>query len=771
MVKKFIWKAGVASLSLVAASGASAQVSENSDISEARVLQSAPIVVTARRVEENLQDIPVAISVVSGDDLVERGVENFADLSRIVPNLIIDDAGAERTAVWVTIRGQAAADVSLNTDSSVGLYMDGVNIPRVNGLSPGLVDLERVEVLKGPQGTLYGRNTTGGAVSFVTRAPDLDEAGGFASIEYGRFDRVDLTGAVNVPLVANQLAVRLTGRFTDQDGIGEDFSGREVGDEQNVYLRARLRWEPTDTFQVDILSDYTDTQSNGRPYVVTSLNGFPPRAGLPAPTNALFEIAVENGLGFNFPAAQALWDQYNQSPGPGRSRFWDTGSDLDGFSRAQLWSAGLNMSLDVGDYWQLRSITGYRSTEKETLFDLDGTPFDIVHPYQLGESDFWSQEVQAAYSGDGMNGIIGAFASRESGFERGATIALAAINPSNPNLQGADITNKSWAIYAQGDVALTDTLTLTLGGRYTEEDRHIESYNQAGNPPACTLSPAILDTPGVCRASFDATFSDWSYLASLRYEPTDDLMLYIRTARGFRGGGFNFRGNDAFGFEPFRPEVVTDYEVGVKSELFDGALRLNVAAFIADYTGIQRSIFEVNPITSAVASRITNAASATIGGVEVDAVAQVTERLSFSGSVGWLDAQYDTFVDVTGDRSSEPFQVPDWQFTLGARYEHPTDFGSVVLRADYSWRDDQVLRPSAVIDADTTQAAYGLLSMRAEVEIEDWNTSFALFGHNLTNERYIVGVVDLDSSLGYNIGFQGTPRTWGIQITTSWGGG
>jgi len=736
------------------------------------------IMVTARRVAEDVQDVPVAMNVLSGEALRELNVADIKDITRTVPNLQILAAGSERSAVFIAIRGQSAADVTLTADSSVGLYLDGVNIPRVFGLSPGLIDLERVEVLKGPQGTLYGRNTTGGAISFVTRAPELGETGGFASVEAGSYNRIDASGAFNLPF-GEDAALRVVARRTTQDGTGQDASGRDVNDEDNQYYRARFHWAVNDDVRFDFTADYTSAESGGQSQQILSLNGFPPRAGLSSPSNALFEIAAESGLSLadadllaSFAAAQALWEPYVGGPGRAGGDFYDTGSDLEQFNDVEAWGLGGTLRINLNDAWALQSITGVRHFKRTNLFDLDATPFLLLHPFQSSDSDFFSEELQLNYTGDRVDSILGVYYSHEEGQERGATRALEFINPNNPNRVLGDVTNSSWAIYGQGTFDITDTLRFTAGLRWTEEEKELVNQNSAGTPATCSVPTAVRDDPAVCASTNSDTFSDYSYLFGLDYRPNTNIMVYARTSRGFRGGGQNLRaGTTALTFDAFDPEIATDYEIGVKSDFASGRGRLNAALFRTDYQDIQRSIFVLNPATSAVTSVFQNAAEATIDGLEIDGEFDFTETFTVSGTMGWLDAGYEMFTDATRDRSDEPFATPEWTYSLAGRYERPTSFGSVLLRIDYDWWDDQVLRPSALIDADVTQEAFGLVSGRVSVNLDRSNTSISVFGRNLTDEQYIAGVVDLDSSLGWNVGFQGAPRTYGVEITKRWGGG
>lgn len=747
------------------------------------VLVQKRVVVTARKVEEDLQDIPVAVSVLSGDALIEANVTDFKDLQQLVPGLAISQAAAAPSSLLLSVRGQSQADILLTTDSSVGLYIDNVNIPRTYGLAPSLVDIERTEILKGPQGTLYGRNTTGGAISIITRAPDLSEIGGYVSGQFGNYSATDFQGLLNLPIVEDQLGIRLLARDTQRDGFGTDGDGSDLNGVDMQYYRGRLLWEPTSSLTADLTVDYTDINNTGTSNRILSVNGFPPSSGLIAPTSSLFAIAAESGLlTFNptdpanqglllgaFAQAQQIWD--GSLPRNLSGDFHDSNSTFGQFSKVKNKTAGLNIVYDLNEDWSLKSTTGYRNLERANALDLDATPFALLHPTLFTESEFWSEELQVSYVGDRLDTIFGAYLSNEEGIDGSNTFALTAINPGNPNRQRGDVTNESIAAYAQFGYELTDRLDLTTGLRWTEETKGIISKNSSGPDGAivCSIPAALLDTPGVCAATIEDKFSDWSYLLSLDYAVSDNVLAYVKTARGFRGGGQNIRGaGTTESFEAFEPETVTDYEVGLKSETADGRFRFNASAYYSDYQDIQRSIVFATQSGSVVSS-VQNAAAATIKGFEIESQWSVTPELGLTGTVGFVDASYDEFADATGDRSDEPFPIPEWTYGIGARYSKPVSFGRITASTNYSWRDDQVFVPAAQNFADTTQEALGLLSARLSFDIDAWNSTIAIYGSNLTDEEYIVGAVDFSNSLGWNLGYQGSPMTYGVELKKRFG--
>lgn len=769
---KCILMSTAATAALLIAGPAAAQTTAGGQAADTADLGLAEIVVTARKRAENVQDVPVAVTALSAETLAELEVNDIRDVARVTPGLVTTQSTVDRNGISVSIRGQANV---ITPDGSVGTYLDGVNIPFPFGVSPTLIDLEQVEVLRGSQGTLYGRNTTGGAVKFTTRAPSLDKVGGFVTLKAGRFDRIDVSAAIDLPIVEDRLGIRLLGNHAEQSGTGRDGLGTDVNDDNTDYYRGRLTWKPGPSFQADLTVDYTNLRDHGRAARITSTNGFPPGPGLGFAQATLFEIAAESGLitfdpedPANEPlvidalaSAQAILDGYTNSAGPGTG-FYDSASTFPQLNKLEMVSVALNLVYDISDQWQIKSTSGYRKLDRLSFADFDATPFSILESEQFIKDEFYSQELQLTYSGDRLNVVAGLYGSKEDGQDGSSSVAFPVLAGPDPFFQNILYKNSSWSIYGQGDYRLTDRLTITLGGRWTEETKE---------------GRFIPAAPGA--DSLKKTYSGFSYLAGLDFKISDDLLVYGKLGRGFRGGGINSP-DDTGAITDYRPETTREFEVGFKSELWDRRVRLNAAAYHTKYSDIQRVVLnssadcDPDPLVTAPCTFQTtqNAAKATIQGVELEIAAQLAPGLSFGGSLGYIDAKYDVFTDASGDRSGEPFPTPEFTYSLNARYAHPLTFGQVVARLDYNWVDDQVYRPQANFDPGVTQKAYGILNGRLSLEFDDLNAEVAIFGRNLTGKKYLASVLNLDDdTFGYNLGFQGERRTFGIEFTKRFGGG
>lgn len=736
------------------------------------------ITVTAQKREENVQDVPIAVSVFSGDELTKAGVEEVFDIQYLTPNLSFPQAFDSASAAAVVIRGQSQADLLLTTDTSVGVYVDGVNVPRTLGMRSAAFDLERVEVLKGPQGTLYGRNTTGGALNLISRKPDYDGVSGFAEGSYGNFDHYAIAGAINLPLLADRLAVRLAAQRTSRDGFGKsEILDRELADDDEWFVRGSVRFDPSDSVSVMVIGDYQDIDEHGAmtfPTAYSSVPAWPAASGAGFFPHSL-SAGLELGLAPIDPAVAG--GQAALLAGLGDEDF-DNRDNLSSVNDFSAWGIGTTIAVEF-TWATLTSITGYREFDKHGRLDLDGTEFTILHPDLRTDMEFFSEELWLSglvFEGR-LRWLVGGYYSNEEGHDGSETLALLTINPANPSIVDGTVQNESWAFFTQETFEITEGLRLTGGVRYTEEDKQLTSRNRSGTGAFYTCDVAgvpVTATGSACRATFDDTFTGWSWLFGLDYDVTEAVLAYLKASRGFKGGGQNLRGGqDPTSFADFEPEFATSYEIGLKSDLWDNRLRLNAAAFYTDYEDIQRSI--IVPSTGGnIVTILTNAAEATIWGFELEALASPIDALTLTGSVGYTDPEYDSFESLhplTGvpvDRSDEPFpDNPDWKLALGARFEQELGPGTAGLQFNYYWQGeiDNITEtidptfPSSAVNIDS----YDLGNLRVDYRLNDYGLELAVFVNNLFDQEYRTGFLDL-SSLGYGIANAGDPRTYGISI-------
>jgi len=817
-----IRKTGLIGLGAAASTLAIAQAAFAETADTKRGAAVSEIVVTARRSAENLQEVPIAVTAVNQQQMRDLTVRDVMDIQKLAPGLYMNTQGNAGRAK-VTIRGQSEQDSTLSTDPSVGVYVDGVNLPRSLGLRTAFLDIAQVEVLKGPQGTLYGRNTTGGALNITTRQPTF-EPGGYLDVLAGNYENRQIILAANLPLIADKLAIRAVGQSISRAGFGHDALGGPRGDDHVTTGRIELLYEPTARIRVLLSADYA-SQRNGFNPTQARFNNM--AACCNSATSSLGEIAAELGLNPNSTAdratALAAWNaQYNAyfngSIGP-----FDSLSTFRSHDNFDLGGASANLEADLG-WAKVRSITAYRQMDRDTLQDLDGATFHIVEPDLKSKDYNLSQELQlSAIRADGVGWQAGLYFNNEHGVDGGDNESnpLVAVIPGtvaggnpfagqspNVNVSRATIHNASYAAYGQAVIPLGRNVRFTGGLRYTYEYRGMDNQSQFDRTRAEPgLTPQPFITPGNClllapqyggptwpdcHKKVSTTSNALTYLASLDWKPSDDVMAYASVSRGFRAGGWTIRANtnlitgptqasalalEAAIFKPFQPEFVNSFELGLKSELFDHRLRLNAAAYFQKYDDIQVAV-RIQDGT-AFANRIVNAAQGTIYGGEVEATAQLTERLQVDGGFAYMHARYDRFTDVlasgaTIDRSSQAFPAPKWTYRLGAHYTAPLRDGELRFAANYNRVDDVNYKPDVTLTpaqaAAITQTAFGLLDARISWKIESQGLEISLWGRNLTDKRYITSVQQT-LGVGIVLGYVGDPRTFGLQIRKTWGGG
>lgn len=691
------------------------------------------IVVTARRVEENLQTTPIAVTALSADILKVRQINDVNAIQYSTPNVTIEPLTGNSGA-GISIRGMAGVENTSASDPAVGIYVDGVYSARSSLGFLELVDVEQVEVLRGPQGTLFGRNTTGGALNITSPTPE-GEFGGRLTARLGEYDTREVLGHVNVPLKGEEVAARIAFKHAEHSGYGYNaYLDRELADLNTNFMRGTLRFAPENSnWDLTVFADYFNRKGNG-------------------PVGALFAVnptgrAEALGLGYG----NYLSDDF-QTSFSGTETFEDIS--------AKGISATLN--IDFGSV-QLKSISALRNVKNHVNVDIDGTPYPELAPTvpisgisfeQANEQDYQlSQEFQFFGGGDKLDWIVGLYAFSEKNND--ATISTTAITKGNTK-------NESYAVYGEGNYELTDKMSFNAGLRYTLDRRAIISTLLRTDGVTCTLPAAQRDpAPAVCTLSRDVEFDYLSYNAGLDYNFTGSIFGYVKTSRANRAGGFNHRQIGP----PYRPERVTNYEVGLKSQLLDNRLRVNLSVFHMKYDDVQRTagIF-VNgvPTTTTV-----NAAKATVRGFEAEIDFIANDYFTIGGSLGLIDPAYDTFIDVQRgipvDRSAEPFTyTADKTFSVYATGTFPVSFGELILHADYGYKGDIYFKPN---DAQGLQEGYGLVNLRAALQLDDSGVEFAVFGKNVGNTEYNSYQQDQYNSLGFATGFRGAPSVWGAEVT------
>ena len=661
------------------------------------------IVVTARKREESLQDTPIAISAYTGEGLETRGAQTLQSLATLTPNLVIQNNpafGGSGNSAAVYIRGIGQQDFVPTVDPGVGIYVDGVYIARSVGALLDLVDFERVEVLRGPQGTLFGRNTIGGAISITTRKPD-DELAANLAVTYGSDERVDAKATVNVPLSTTLFARLSAGSFI-RSGYVERTDGVDLGDSNRYTGRLVLRWEPDPALTVDLAAEGTHARENGPALTLIGINyatttdpGTPPFADI---SNVLANLAAGGGAipcaippaPLNLPVSGCYDDRYVL----GRKRNAGT---APAFSDSDLWAVSLDVRYELTDSLTLRSITAYRDLTTSFARDGDHSPILVSEFRDELDQRQVTQEVQLLGTsfGERLDWILGAFYFDE----RGRNVNLLRFTSSDFQ-SGGDYGNRSYAGFAQGTFALTDKLGVTAGVRYTRDeksfppDQFITANRLGFLPPfdAPIFQPGVRILPQV---KAERTFEEFTPSANLSYAWTDDLLTYASYSRGFKSGGFSQRvfppiipgvttpiTNPVDVIPAFDPETVNAYELGFKLTAFDGRVTLNGAGYRTDYQDLQIQVF------TSVAPVFENAASATITGFELELQARPGAGFVVEGAVGLTDAGYDEIDQATTfvARDNEFERVSKWTASAAVARAFETGMGTITPRVDWAYR-------------------------------------------------------------------------------------
>ena len=747
-----------------------AKSAENQD-QASRLIEE--LVVTARRREEGLQDAPLAVSAFTQETLDYRGVTQLDQIARFVPGLTLENnpsfGGAANSAA-IYLRGVGQKEFLPTTEPGVGLYVDGVYVARSVGAILDIVDVDRLEVLRGPQGTLFGRNTIGGAISINTVKPDPGgDADGDISVAAGTDNLVRLKAAIHLPL-SEQLATRLTIASMAQDGFVQRADGVDLGNDDTVTARWTFAWQPSDQFSADVAFDLTRDRENGPALELigidytdlSQLNGV---VLAPPPPMAFIHNVTVAALGPGVPCAATDTAGNGVTSNPSAPNCYDDryiGADgsnegtAPAFSETDVFGASVNLQYAFNDSITLKSITALRELDSEFARDGDHSPQRISQFYDDLQQDQFSQEFQLLGSHQQVNWIVGLYYFTEDGSNEN----ILDFTVSNFRSGGA-FDNEAWAAFAQMSYDLTDQLQLSIGGRYTEEEKSfrpdqiiftnyfagISQIVPPGNPLAALDAPFLQAGERILPfIEKQINIDEFTPMMNLAFNPTDDIMLYFSYSEGFKSGGFTQRvfppvvagftappGTPDIDLIPtFAPEFVEVLELGFKTSLLDNTVRINGALFQTDYTDLQVQVFNsVAPVTQ-------NIGTAGIDGFELEVMAAPGGGWFFESSLAFTDAGYediDTGITLIGENFDFE-RVPETTASLGVSKEFVlTNSGVLTLRADWSYRSETFndaynTRLLATDSFDLIDA-----SVRWENSAADW--TIVLSGRNITNEKYL----------------------------------
>jgi iron complex outermembrane receptor protein len=739
------------------------------------------IVVTARRREESLQDTPVAVTALSAAALERQQIVNTTDLDKVAPNIQFHSYGTltgNNSAAQVFIRGIGQSDATPAVDPGVGVYIDDVYMGRAVGAAMEFRDIANVQILRGPQGTLFGRNTIGGAVLLTTNEPGTD-AGNSVRVGLGEDNLREAYGAFDLPL-GGDWSARLALGMRQRDGYVTRVSdGKDLGDEDMRTGQVALRWKPSDAFTLTLRGDYTEEDENGSPFVFRSMNEGATFVGAasiaagcpnildPFPPPLLVGPLADPRCGND---AQALGEFRNGGTYPASSTLENRGGSLVA-------------SWEVNDHFSLKSITSDRRLEWTGTRDADNTPLLILHTNYTSESKQFSQELQAVVDADRVDGVFGLYYFDEDSFDR---LLVPLGNPGTSyDTQRVAMDTEAQAAFTEWTFKFTDAFSATAGIRYTKEDKGLQAtmFNVApatrAEPAApTTLCPFAGAPPTQTNCLFLTTnrfgreFSATTKSASAQYRFNERVMTYLSWSEGFKSGGFNQRYNAAPpGNAPisFGAETAESFEIGLKLDPLD-TLRINIAAFSTDYDDIQMTY------RLGVVPLLFNAGVASIDGGELELEFAPTEDFRLDATIGYLDAKFDSITapppfgpvspTATATLSSRLPFTPEWQGHLGMSYTfHPGANWSLTPRVDWSHTAEQFF--DAGNSAEIAQnEAIDLLSASLTLASDDDKWRIVLGGSNLTDELYpVAGTSSLTTASGYSEIIYARPRSVTLNVT------
>jgi iron complex outermembrane receptor protein len=713
-----------------------------------KVIEEVVITSQKRAAGMSVQDVPSAITAFNEEMIDDSFSVDLTDIGRMVPNAVLNSVGTFPGYPNFFIRGIGVNGSTRSLDPAVGIIVDGVYLGYPASSLQSTFDRESVEVLRGPQGTLLGRNVTGGAINVRSKRP-TGEFGFSGEMTLGNYNQQEFSASVQFPIVEDRVAAKIAVISSNRDGYYEDNNGGTVdlainpagmpvtskSDKSDVDLtiiRPMILFTPSDSLDITFIGEYLRDQGGS----AASQNIVNPEA----------QKQAQTVFGYTPPS-----DKYKIN------------HDLKGGIDAEVWQLLAEANWDIG-HGVITSVTGYRDVEFNSSTDFDGTPFPIfAFPDNEEEQDQFSQELRYASNfSDKYNFVTGLYY-----FDQEYTVGERRQILGTINVAGvSEIKHSNYSVFGETNINLDSQFTLTLGLRYTQEEKEV-SFSPPGS---CALD--FSNCTSVLKADDD--WSNVSPKVAVNYAVNEDAMLYGSWTKGFRSGSFNARAVRAGALGPADEETVESFEAGIKTTFADSRVRFNLAVFQMDYTDIQQ--FVNNPDVNFGSEQLLfNAADATITGFEAELKAYVTDRFTIDVNVGWVDAEFDSFdnFDVNSDgivdagdakvaKELDFVKVPEWTYNVAASYEaEVADIGSLVFRASYSWMDSYFT--DARNDPFLRQDSFGLIDASITYRNTANNIKVSLFGKNLDGEEYFdyaANVASFDSAR-----WGGVPRTYGLRIS------
>jgi len=699
------------------------------------------IQVTARRRSESLQDVPIAVTAFSAETLALRGAADITEIAQIAPSVTLEPSRATNSTLTAFIRGVGQQDPLAGFEQGVALYIDDVYVARPQGALLDIYDIERIEILRGPQGTLYGRNAVGGAIKYVTKRLS-DEAEGSLKLSYGTYNQIDAVGKFSTP-VSDKVRVGATVASLNRDGFGENLTtGAEHYNKKIFAARASIEMTPSDAVFIRIAADYTDDDSNA-----VSGHRVNPAA---ASGNAVLDDVYDTEAGASENASTA---------------------GINGNNEVE--SKGIHGSIEwqASDTVTLKSVTAYREDYTESVIDFDSLPVDDFDAPVIYDNDQFSQELQLLYTGNKLNGVIGFYyldASAANDFDVVlGQLGRVAFGDELVAYTGGTVETKAWSLFADLSYDVTEQFAISLGGRYTSDKRTADIFRGSylGNGSPFFGNDAAIFLSATSDFEAERTFKDFTPRIALDYQINDDTNVYASFSQGFKAGSFDPRGANTSSpdvVNGFEPETLDSYEAGLKATWADGRARTNIAIFYSDYKDMQipgsiPTDSDGDGTPDGFTGTVTNAGKATIKGIEFEGEFLLSEKLTLQTSLNILDAEIKEWefdgVNIADQREVQ--NTPEFMSYVGLTYMTTVSTGTLSVNANWSHKGSVVQFETPVPEID--QDAYDLANASIVYMAEDNVWSFGVHAKNLFDTRY--------KTAGYNFPTLGLENN----ITTFYG--
>ena len=757
----------VIAISSVHASAQDVVDTNSSDTSseDAQLIEQSPntIIVTANRREERLQDVPIAINVVTSDTLESAGIQSTADIAQVVPGLVYQTS---QSGVQAHLRGVGTTALPAGIENSIATYIDGVYILSMSGALLQLSNIAQVDVLKGPQGTLFGRNATGGVVNVRTRDPEYT-TGGSIEVGYANYDTFTANAYITTGL-SDTLAVDLAGFMSLQgNGWGTNlYTGEDVYQSDSYAARGKLLFEPGDRDQFRLSGDYSRQEGNAFSsyrLVDGSVSQYGPGDTVAAARPSLVNNGDVGVLPGQVAPFAVVGDPYSFNGDP-----YDTNTFTQPDGTVEAWGASLQWDHEF-DSVRIQSITAYRELTNEQLWGATPVPaFRTQATFVQNDSQF-SQEFQlASLPSSRIQWVLGLYYLDGGSDYDPFFINGTAIAPVEQLLFNSFTSTESGAAFGQATIPLGDSTNVTLGGRYTVEERGIEGQTFV------TLLPGFGPPTPILSGEIDAseTFKKFTWRLSLDHRFTPEVLAYASWNRGFKSGIYNSVPPGGLTGEAVNPEVLDAYEVGLKTEWLDRALSLNLAGYYYDYSDLQVTVF------TPVAALIESGPKAEIYGFDLEWMFRPNRMVSITGGLNWSHSEFTEYpaaqflVPQTAEQGggnavvvgsavgNELPYAPEWTANLGFNLELPLPTGYADLALNYHFNDGWFSGPDNIL----RQPSYHLVNASLGWQMGDEGPKLSVWAKNILKQEYYNFLSAGNNPGGYNQGIRGAPRTYGVTL-------